>query len=75
MDEPRPVLATFHAYDMDDVQSYAHLFDYIAALYDIEEQVRKWRKHGHTFKTADEVLDALHSFINEVRVQGNIYTP
>jgi len=28
-------------------------------LWDLAEQVRRWRKHGHTFKDVDELLDAL----------------
>ena len=28
-------------------------------LWDLAEQVRRWRKHGHTFKDMDELLDAL----------------
>ena len=28
-------------------------------LWDLAEQVRQWRKHGHRFKSAEELLDAL----------------
>ena len=28
-------------------------------LWDLTEQIRTWRKHGHRFKDADELLDAL----------------
>lgn len=30
-----------------------------ATLHDIIANIRNWRKHGHTFKTADEALDAV----------------
>ena len=28
-------------------------------LWDLAQQVRTWRKHGHRFKDAEELLDAL----------------
>jgi len=28
-------------------------------LWDLTGQIRIWRKHGHSFKDADELLDAL----------------
>ena len=28
-------------------------------LSDMTEQIRRWRKHGHRFKSVDELLDAL----------------
>jgi hypothetical protein len=28
-------------------------------LWDLTQQIRTWRKHGHRFKDADELLDAL----------------
>lgn len=72
MDTSTPVLATFHAYDADEVMTYAHVYDYSGALYDIEFQVREWHKHGHTFKTADEVIERLYALVNEIRVARNI---
>ena len=34
-----------------------------SALEGISSQVRSWRKHGHSFKTADEALDAVWQYI------------
>jgi len=31
-------------------------------LWDLTEQIRTWRKHGHRFKDADELLDALWEY-------------
>ena len=28
-------------------------------LWDLTQQIRTWRKHGHRFKSVDELLDAL----------------
>ena len=28
-------------------------------LWDLAEQIRTWRKHGHRFKDAEELLDAI----------------
>jgi hypothetical protein len=28
-------------------------------LWDLTQQIRTWRKHGHRFKDAEELLDAL----------------
>ena len=28
-------------------------------LWDLTDQIRTWRKHGHRFKDAEELLDAL----------------
>ena len=28
-------------------------------LWDLTQQIRAWRKHGHRFKDAEELLDAL----------------
>ena len=33
--------------------------DLYVNLSDMTEQIRTWRKHGHRFKDADELLDAL----------------
>ena len=33
--------------------------DLYVNLSDIAEQIRRWRKHGHRFKDAEELLDAL----------------
>ena len=33
--------------------------DIYANLWDLAQQIRTWRKHGHRFKDAEELLDAL----------------
>jgi hypothetical protein len=33
--------------------------DLYSNLWDLAQQIRTWRKHGHRFKDAEELLDAL----------------
>lgn len=63
MDDNR-ILATFHAYDQDEVRAYAHLYDYIGALHEIQEYVRVWHKHGDPgFQTVEEAIEAAYKLI------------
>ena len=67
------LLATFHAYDMDTVHDYAHLYDYKGALNEIQEEVRKWAKYGHEFKkNADAALSGVYGMICRVRIERGI---
>lgn len=38
----------------------------VGAIYDIREDMRIWLKHGHTFKTADEALEAVRKQLIDV---------
>jgi hypothetical protein len=49
-------VATFHAYDQNEVKVYSKAFDYNSILYDIKEELRGFLKYGHNFKSAEEVL-------------------
>lgn len=60
------LLATFHAYDLEAVHDFAHLYDYISALNEIREEVRRWTKYGHQFKDADAALAGVYGMIFKV---------
>lgn len=40
------------------------------AVYEVDKVYRGWLKHGHTFKTADEALEAARAALRE-EVIGN----
>lgn len=46
MDEPQVPLATFYAYDQDDIDKYAHATNYALILWDIEQKLRSDYKWG-----------------------------
>ena len=46
MDEPQVPLATFYAYDQDDIDKYAHASNYSLILWDIETKLRNDYKWG-----------------------------
>ena len=45
-DEPTVPLATFHAYDQDDIDKLAHASSYSLILWDIETKLRSDYKWG-----------------------------
>lgn len=36
-----------------------------SALFDLDQQLRAWTKHGHRFKSADDALDAARAALLE----------
>ena len=50
-------------FDLPEEQTEFELHCKAAKLYsnlwDLTERIRRWRKHGHPFKSADELLDEL----------------
>jgi len=66
-DPPPVVKATFKAYDACEVHTLSHAADYRDLHAEIVEQLRKWLKYGHTFKRADEALEAMQTFCYEER--------
>ena len=71
MDDNR-ILATFNAYNQDEVHAYAHLYDYIGALSEIRQGVRQWWKHGHKFKDADEAISAMYELVMSAQVDRGL---
>jgi hypothetical protein len=68
-DEAPRILASFHAYDLSEIETYSHASGYASILWDLKQELRKWVKYGHDFKTADEALEKtkelLYSLCND----------
>jgi hypothetical protein len=62
--EHRDVLATFNAYDDEEVKLHAHVAGFAAALWDIREHVHELLKYGHKFDSVDAALEEIEEFIN-----------
>jgi len=64
MDEPTRILATFNAYDQDDIALYADALKMRCGIMDFYSRLRGERKHGdHSedyAKALDWVWDRLH---------------
>lgn len=39
----------------------------VSEMFDLDEQLRSWLKHGHSFKTPDEALEAVRSRLCDTR--------
>ena len=46
MDDDK-ILATFNAYDQDDINLYSHASNYLCALFDIKDYIRGLDKYGN----------------------------
>lgn len=67
------ILATFHAYDQDTVHAYAHIYDYIGALHEIQEKFRLWYKHGDPgFRTVEEAIEAAYKLILDAQTDRGL---
>lgn len=55
---------TFNLPEDDGAHKRALFADLIyAQMEDAREQIRSWRKHGHTFKTPDEAIEACRALL------------
>lgn len=42
-----------------------HAMDFALTVFDLEEELRLWMKHGHKFSSADEVIEAVRQKLHE----------
>lgn len=49
--------------DMVEFEKASKAESYHKALWDLNEQLRKYEKYGHNFKTADEMLAAIRTHV------------
>ena len=42
--------------------------DYFGILFDLDQEMRKFLKYGHKFKTVEEVIEYVREIINEVKL-------
>ena len=42
-----------------------HAMDWAMCLWDIDQDMRSWLKHGHTFQNADEAIERLREMLYE----------
>ncbi len=42
--------------------------DYFCILFDLDQEMRKFLKYGHKFKTVEEVMEYVRNFISEVKL-------
>ncbi len=62
---PTPVhIEVFGPEDEDERRARDNAHRYAAALWAIKQNVRARWKYGHSFKTADEAVDAIYDMIN-----------
>lgn len=45
--------------ETEEYAIYNQAYDNYAILHDLYSDIRSWRKHGHKFKTPDEVIDQI----------------
>jgi len=57
------ILASFHAYDQEDIDLYTHAPNYLCALNDIKEYLRDLDRHG---QDSDEVQEKISKIREEV---------
>lgn len=61
--EPTVPLATFHAYDQDDIDKLAHASNYSLILWDIETKLRNDYKWGELPEPVIEYIEKLRDQI------------
>lgn len=49
--------------DMIEFEKASKAANYHLALCDLNEQLRRYEKYGHNFKTADEMLNAIRTHL------------
>lgn len=55
--------------DRDDFILAQRGADYFSFLWDLDQDLRSWQKHGHKFKTPDEVIDKIRERLhNEAEI-------
>ena len=69
--KPEP-LAAFFAYDQEDIALYSHARGYARVLWDLQETLRGWLKHGHGFDCADSALQAVRKELFEARTEAHL---
>lgn len=73
MDENTKILATFNAYDNNDIELFSHASNYQSVLWDIEDFLKgiyKW--HLDDYKTTDDLLDAICAKIHELKTEAHL---
>ena len=55
-------LATFHAYDMDEIERYSHATGYMMILYEIEQKLRANWKYN-------DIPEAVYEYVEKLREQ------
>lgn len=61
------ILATFYAYDYDDVSLYSHALGYKCALNEIFEFIRSKAKYGNDYKTVAEALEKIKEELYDIK--------
>jgi hypothetical protein len=56
----------------EELMAALHGFDYKILLGDVSQWARSAQKHGHEFKTADEVIDHIRRLILDGCIARNI---
>lgn len=71
-EESGKVIATFHAYDQDDLELYSHAIGYKLALFDITQRLRYEFKHKELGDEARRIIEELKDFIAELTTQYHL---
>jgi hypothetical protein len=71
--EANPILASFHAYDQEEINLYSHATNYSLLLWDIENRLRndeKW--HLDDYKSVAEYVEKLREFFYDMKEQYHL---
>ena len=49
-----------------------HAMSWALAVWDLDQKLREYLKHGHKFKTPDETLESVREYLNECLWGRNI---
>jgi len=49
-----------------------HAADFYMALYELDQQLRTWCKHGHKFENADDALDGIREMLWDTLAENNV---
>jgi hypothetical protein len=66
------ILATFNAYDQDDIDLYSNALGTRLVLLDMNTKLRNDQKYGNTYETVDDCLTKLREYFNQLQIDHNI---
>lgn len=70
--EDGKILASFHAYDQDDIELYSHAIGYCCALTEIMELLRSKDKYGSDYKTVEEAIEKIREEAFDIVAQYHL---
>jgi len=58
--------------EQEDLERCIHSLDWALTVHDLDQELRKFLKYGHTFKTPDDALETIRQRLFDILEEHNI---